>query len=397
MLVRDYRGNFQKEFNSLLLWLPLMIYGLVGVFIRPFLDYFGVVLKNRKSIIYIALFLELVTFLPITIIQNEATSTIQALGIGIGASMIGTYELMFKEQYGKSQSYLTVSILAFPPIIADFASGPFQAIVEAYAKSDQNLYIERMTILWIVAICVIPITFLLTVIIKEDRNKVGLIYENKVLKKNNHGILLFILVLIIGMIITYIKFANSGAVGKAQLVNLFKFNNLTNHASLNAYLSTIFTVGQIIGTFGFSFMSYKKVNKNIIFSFGISIWIIYHFISLFIFNPYVFLSIHVFNGIAYGLLYNVILGYVLSLSFKTRKITPMGIYQSVAAIGITTSNWFNTYLKENVFKSNNFDNFKTSVFVVDAIILVLLVILCVLYFINYYFSDRIKKKIINYI
>jgi hypothetical protein len=84
-------------------------------------------MKSRKAIIYLALLIGLITYIPIIIYPSTATNVIQSLGVGIGASMIGTYQLMFNEQYGKSKQFLTVSLLSIPPLLADFISSAIQS------------------------------------------------------------------------------------------------------------------------------------------------------------------------------------------------------------------------------------------------------------------------------
>ena len=397
MLVRQYRNDFQKQIDPSLIWVTSMIYGLVGVFFRPFFDFFQVAIKNRKAIIYIALGIQFITLLPIIFIQNQTTSIVQAAGIGIGASLIATYELLFKEQYGKSKSFMTVSILAFPPLIADFAAAPIQSIIYSFAVPSKGEFNpDIMAILWIVAIAIMPITFCITLFTKEDRCLIGIKTNNTVIDSSKKwGV--YVLLLFIGLLITFIKFSNSGVAGKLNLEHLEKFTTNDANPFLNAYLSTIFSSGQIIGTFVFAWMSLKNVNKNKIFIVGISVWISYHIISLFIYNPYVFFGIHILNGFSYGILYNLILGYVLSYSFKSKYFTPIGIYQAVSSIGITTSTWFNTYLKENIFVTNDhsiesFDKYKSVVFLIDSIILGAIVILTILYGVLYYIEDYKKKK-----
>jgi hypothetical protein len=103
-------------------------YGFIGIFYRLFADYLTFLKKNRKIVIYAALIIGLVTYIPIIIKPCTATNVVQSLGVGVGASMIGTYQLLFSEQYGKSKTFLTVSILSIPPLLADFISSAIQSI-----------------------------------------------------------------------------------------------------------------------------------------------------------------------------------------------------------------------------------------------------------------------------
>jgi hypothetical protein len=65
-------------------------------------------------------------------------------------------------------------------------------------------------------------------------------------------------------------------------------------------------------------------------------------LGIYILNPYGYLGIHVLNGFSYGVVYNLILGFILQKTFNDKKKSPMGIYQSVMAIGITGSSFFTT-------------------------------------------------------
>jgi hypothetical protein len=102
-------------------------YGFIGIFTRVFADWFTHKMHSRKSMIYLALFIGLITYIPIIIYPCTTTNVIQSLGVGVGASMIGTYQLMFNEQYGKSKQFLTISLLSIPPLLADFVASAIQS------------------------------------------------------------------------------------------------------------------------------------------------------------------------------------------------------------------------------------------------------------------------------
>jgi hypothetical protein len=66
---------------------------------------------------------------------------------------------------------------------------------------------------------------------------------------------------------------------------------------------------------------------------------------MYIHNPYAYLGIHILNGFSYGVVYNLILGFILQKTFKTNKQSPMGVYQSTMSVGIMFSQFFTGYLK----------------------------------------------------
>jgi hypothetical protein len=110
-------------------------YGFIGILARLFADYLTFLKDNRKAMIYLALVIGLITYIPILIFPCTATNVIQSLGVGVGASMIGTYQLMFNEQYGKSRQFLTVSLLSIPPLLADFIASAIQSIFSSAGGS----------------------------------------------------------------------------------------------------------------------------------------------------------------------------------------------------------------------------------------------------------------------
>jgi hypothetical protein len=85
--------------------------------------------------IYLALLIGFITYIPIIFVQSTATNVIQSLGVGVGASMIGTFQLMFNEQHGKTKQFLTVSLLSIPPLLADFISSAIQSTISSIATT----------------------------------------------------------------------------------------------------------------------------------------------------------------------------------------------------------------------------------------------------------------------
>ena len=124
-----------------------MLYGLIGVFARPIMDCFGLYLRNRKLVVQTSVALILLSFIPMVFVQSTATNFIHTIGVGIGASTSGTYELLCKEQYGKSKTLLTVSILAIPPLVAHFRTSPIQSAVVSFAKNTNGYDLSKLSIL----------------------------------------------------------------------------------------------------------------------------------------------------------------------------------------------------------------------------------------------------------
>lgn len=392
-LLRDYTSIIQNQIDSTIVWLPLVMYGLVGIFIRPLADWLSLYLKNRKIILYGAVAIGILTFIPIIIYPSTETNVVQSIGVGVGASMIGTYELMFKEQYTKSKSFLTVSIMAFPPLIADFISAPIQSTIKIISSSNnsQSLNLNIFIYLWVVGIGFYIITFLILFFVKEYRSKVGTTLNNIRLDNNENktsfkSISLFVLVCMTGFFISFIKFSNSGSIATLTIQNLAQNIGIQDKiASIQAYLSTIFSLAQLLGTVFVANFLVKKTNKLVSFSIGICLWILFQLVAIFNQNPYVYFGVSFFNGFAYGILYNLVLAYVLSMSFKTNKITPMGIYQCILSIGIASSSFLIPYLKE-VLKNNQ------EYLIVNYTLLAAIVVLELIFATAYIFDRQIYKN-----
>lgn len=397
-MLREYTSVVQNKIDADIVWLPLMVYGLIGVFIRCFVDYLSLYLKSRKIILYGAIIVGIVSFIPMTITQTTATNTIQSIGVGVGASMIGTYELMFKEQYTKSKSFLTVSIMAFPPLLADFIGAPIQSIIklQAVSSTDSKSYLFMLSIMWMIAIAIFILVFIIIWKVKEDRSLVGFLGNNNKIENTKSQITFFIVLCIVGFLIAFVKFSNSGSIATLTIQHLATNQGIEKQiSSIQGYIASLFSLFQLFGTICLSWFLIKKNNKMIAFTFGIVLWVIFEIIVSFNTNPYVYFGVSALNGFAYGILYNLVLAYVLTLSFdnkklkngkyELRKISPMGIYQSVLAIGIASSSFFTSYLKQ-VLKTNN------NYLVVNLSILAFIVALEIMYFVVYVLDKKTISK-----
>lgn len=399
MMTREYTSQIVGErINREYMSLILCSYGLVGIFCRPLVDYLSLILRNRKIILYAAIVVSTITFIPFIAVQTTATSLIQSIGVGIGASMIGMYELMFKEQYTVNKAFMTVSILSIPPLLADFLGSSIQSVITTIPTGGNNPNYPTMYI-WIISLAIMLIVFVMLIFIKEDRTKIGL--RNKavdLLNNNKYSYIWFILICLIGFLVAFVKFSNSGSVAiliMNQLNDINPYNEqLIN--SLKAYMSLLFSLFQLSSCVFIYYFVIKKNNHILLFTIGISSWIIFHLLIMFINNPIVYFSLSPLSGLGYGILYNMILGYVLTISFNTNKITPMGIYQSILSIGTTLSTFVVPFIKINLTNGitvDNNDSFITNNYIVNGILLSMIVLITIMYFVSHFIYS--KKQIIK--
>lgn len=388
MLLRDNTGSMQKGLNDAITWLPLMAYGFVGIFARPIADVLANKTHSRKTFIYWAIIIQIITYFPIIFIPCLATNIIQSVGVGIGASCIGSYQLLFNEQYSKHRHFLTISVLSIPPLLASFIASPITSIFRSLAKSTSSSGLDPniLRYLWLIGLVVILVSGILSIFIHEDRN---LLFQDNKSKKPVHeknSWTYFSLLLFLGFFIGFIKFSNSGA---NAILHIQRLSNNTSEA-YEGYLSILFSFGQLVGGLLVGLILIRYLNKLWIYSIGTIVWIIYEILSIFVMNPYGYLGVHIINGLAYGIIYNLILGFVLQLYFKNKNFTPMGIYQAVLSLGITISNWFVEWIK-NILTDQHHDYFFTMK-IVNTVVIACIGLSWVLYLITYQFDKRIFKN-----
>lgn len=379
-------------------------YGLVGIFARVFADLFSWLFKYRKAFLYFAILTNIATFIPIIITQNHTTNIVQVIGVGISASCIGTVELMFRSQYGERKSFLTVSILSIPPLLANFLTAPIQSIISTlatYETIDWNGKLSKfinpsiMVYLWIIGLSFLILSIIILFFIKENKinaNTNKLIQNNKknyYSKQTNwSSILFFIIISLLGACVTFIKFSNSGAIA----LNHLQVLSNKNSAVYEGYLSVIFSLAQLIAGVLVGTFLIKKINVFSIFIIGSSTWIIYLLSTIFIKNPYAYFAIHSLNGFAYGIIYNLLLALILSISINTKVITHMGIYQSILSIGIMSSGWFNSWMKE-ILPVINKQNFNLDLYYKNnTLVNVILISIISIMVITFGFMNIIIKK-----
>lgn len=396
MLLRQYTGEFQKGLDKTILWLPLAAYGFVGIFARIFADFFTFSFKSRKTFIYLALMIQILTYIPVLILPSTATNVIQSIGVGIGASCIGTYELFFNEQYGKSQQFLTISVLSIPPLLADFISSPIQACVVAISQKNNpdkitNQNPEVLKWLWLIGLILVLVAIILTYFVKEDKKLFAKDVQYKQIIYNTNEWVYYVLIVLVGSLVAFIKFGNSGGVGTSFFTSLLDRAGQGDKKAIGAYTSIIFSFVQLIGGLLTTLLLVKYLSKWKTFSLGIICWIVFHLVLIFNVNPWVYLGMFAINGFSYGILYNLILGTVLQKRFNLKKaswITPMGIYQSCLSIGITCSNFFTTFLTSTVGTSAN-NNFNIHNYqIVNIVLLSAVVLLWIIYSYSYIISKN---------
>ncbi len=200
------------------------------------------------------------------------------------------------------------------------------------------------------------------------------------------------LIAFLGLLITFIKFSNSGAVATLHLQKLGSFTK-NDTSGYEGYLSMVFSLFQLLGGVLVGLVLIKRLKTITIFFMGSITWIIYSILAMFTTNPIWFMVIHGLNGFGYGILYNLVLGKVLSYNFKTMKITPMGIYQSILSIGIMASSFYTNAIKDYFYQiDDTFSHYMQGNLIVDGGIIIAIILLSLAYSCNYYYFDNKKHQ-----
>ncbi|MDC4163023.1 MFS transporter [Mycoplasma bradburyae] len=396
-LVRSYRGSLHNDLmlDRGLLYLPLSLYGFVGIFTRPLFDYLGIKFKSRKKVIFTALLLQLVTFIPIIIKPSFATNLIQVIGVGIGASCIGSFSLWFNEQHAKEKPFLAISILSIPPLLADFIASPIQSLIRTLAiTQNKTADVEITKYLWLIGLIAIIINLVFWWFLRENPQFVGLKKDDpkNIIDKSFNKIYSFVVAIIFAAIVIFTKFAISDGIAQITLQQLV---GNSNSAPYEGYLSNIFSGAQLLGGVLMGVIGVKYFDKWLVAMFGSLFFILYNVGLILLINTdalettnkgYVYLAIQSISGFGYGILYNLLIAHALSYGFKTNKITPLGINQTTNSIAITFANFFTSFIKDKI--SINFIKANTAIsYILIGIILVGLTL--------YFFSSWIEngKKI----
>lgn len=402
MLLREYTSQMHIAMSGAttpeggtswldsLLWVPVTVYGIIGLFWKPLNDLLSHKLKSRKNVIYISLALQMAGAIPMVIYPCFTTNIIQSITVGIGASGIAVFNLMFNEQYAKKKVFLTVSLLSLPPLIAEFISSVLQCCVTSFLPANPKLdpgtpemiaywnqYIDIVKYMWVIGIICIAATIITTLFIKE---KTALLYKDNQYKEpvqNKWDGWVVALLILCAAVTSFIKFTTAGGTAITELKYIGDHQGI-NTNGYEGYLSVIFTVGQMAANILCGLYLVKKMNKWAIFSIASGLWIAYAVCQAAVLNVYARLPLNLINGFAFGITYNLIVGMVMNKFFvKTNKITPITTYNLGLSIGICSSQFFNTFMKQEVFAGGTlkWDEFVSINWIVIICVIVTMVVM----------------------
>ena len=314
-------------------------YGLMSLIVRLPMFLASDIFKRRKVFIQIALFLLILTSFLVAFNANYLTLYLSSLSLGISATMLALFNVIFSETFSKDKAAVSVSILSIAPLLAEFMAAPIQYILT------MDTY-KQFNYMWLVSGIIALITFVLTFMMKDYRpvdsdfsfNKVKVVLKHKS----------FIYICLIAVLLSFIKFSTSGAnmiaYGKTDL-------NMT--PLMLAYIDAVFAVPQLIaGVLVGVYLTRKwGIQKTLLFLLGCLLT--FYIIALYINNPYIIYFSYTLNGLGYGGAYNILIALAMQYFDREYRNISMGIYQAFFALGIYYGDyvyvWIAKHIKHGLF------------------------------------------------
>ena len=314
-------------------------YGLMSLIVRLPMFLASDIFKRRKVFIQIALFLLILTSFLVAFNANYLTLYLSSLSLGISATMLALFNVIFSETFSKDKAAVSVSILSIAPLLAEFMAAPIQYILT------MNIY-KQFNYMWLVSGVIALITFVLTFMMKDYRpvdsdfsfNKVKVVLKHKS----------FIYICLLAVLLSFIKFSTSGAnmiaYGKTDL-------NMT--PLMLAYIDAVFAVPQLIaGVLVGVYLTRKwGIQKTLLFLLGCLLT--FYIIALYINNPYIIYFSYTLNGLGYGGAYNILIALAMQYFDREYRNISMGIYQAFFALGIYYGDyvyvWIAKHIKHGLF------------------------------------------------
>ena len=314
-------------------------YGLMSLIVRLPMFLASDIFKRRKVFIQIALFLLILTSFLVAFNANYLTLYLSSLSLGISATMLALFNVIFSETFSKDKAAVSVSILSIAPLLAEFMAAPIQYILT------MNTY-KQFNYMWLVSGIIALITFVLTFMMKDYRpvdsdfsfNKVKVVLKHKS----------FIYICLLAVLLSFIKFSTSGA-------NMIAYGktDLNMIPLMLAYIDAVFAVPQLIaGVLVGVYLTRKwGIQKTLLFLLGCLLT--FYIIALYINNPYIIYFSYTLNGLGYGGAYNILIALAMQYFDREYRNVSMGIYQAFFALGIYYGDyvyvWIAKHIKDGLF------------------------------------------------
>lgn len=296
-------------------------YGLMSMFARlpvfMLSDYF----TSRKKIIGTALIFIGLTSFAVYLQADAFTLFTSSLALGLGASILALFNVMFAETFSAKQAIVSVSILSIAPLLAEFLVAPVQSLLTQDAFKNYN-------ILWMISGVLALIAFVFLLFVKDNKTQTRNFSYRKFITVLTDT--RFLMISLLGVVVSFIRFAS----GQANMVAYATSELVQMNSVLVAYLDVMFSIFQLTaGVLAGLYLQKKIGTKNTLYIGLLSVFL-FAIISATQTNSVLLFFVYGLNGFGYGILYNVLLGLAMQPFAKEYREVSMGIYQTFFAVGI---------------------------------------------------------------
>ncbi|ERK57080.1 transporter, major facilitator family protein [Gemella bergeri ATCC 700627] len=309
-------------------------YGLTSLIVRLPMFLASDIFRRRKIFVQISLFLLIITSFLVAFNGNYITLYLSSLSLGISATMLALFNVIFSETFSGDKVAVSVSILSAAPLLAEFVAAPIQYVMT------MNTY-KHFNYMWIVSGSIAVATFILTFMMKDYAPKDSNFSFSKVRTVLKHKS--FIYVCLLALLLSFIKFSTSGA-------NMVAYGKTELNMSplMLAYIDAVFAVPQLIAGIlvGVYFTRKIGIQKTLLVCFSSAL--IFYIIALYVSNPYIIFVSYIFNGLAYGGSYNVLISLAMQYFDREYRNISMGIYQAFFALGIYYGDYVYVWIAKHI-------------------------------------------------
>lgn len=296
-------------------------YGLISIFARLPIFILSDWFQSRKWFIAIALWAIMLTSIYVVVKPDATSLYLSSLALGLGASMLALFNVMFAETFDSKDALVSVSILSVSPLMAEFLVAPLQT----YATQE---VVKNYTLLWSISAILALIAFVLLLKLKDNKTK-----KTNFSFKTFFRILFtprFIFIALFGVLVSFVRFSTS----QANMVAYARTDLVNMSAVLVAYLDVIFSLFQLGAGVMVGLYFKQKFGIKWTLILGLALSGIFALIGGLSTHDITLFFAYGLNGFGYGISYNLLLGLALSSFLKEEREMSMGIYQTFFAIGI---------------------------------------------------------------
>lgn len=296
-------------------------YGLSSFFSRFSIYGLSDWLKSKKKLIALALFGLMATNLYVLLQPSYTSLYLNSFLLGISASFISLFNLIFADSFQEQDAMKSVSILSVAPLMAEFGMSTFQY---HFTQKGQ----EHYEMLWLISLLMACLALVFLFFIKETPSterrmtRAYFIQRIQVPQVWIYGIL--------GVLVSFIKFSTSGS----NLITYFQNDFIQMNSFMIAYSDFLFAMAQLIAGIlaGLYFSRTLGLRKTL--AVGLTLGLIFQIILLSTHHATLLFLSCILSGFGYGLVYNGLIGLALSDVSSTLREMNMAIYQTFFALGI---------------------------------------------------------------